>query len=136
MTQPPQTAQASYYKIAPSNIITFGWNWTDIYVTPSTLMVSAVCTDNGYTYTIATGLPGTVTSVTWDPYSYAQSPGALQLAQATYTLHINDERGPQAIGSPGFFNAYSGLKFALYKPGQAIPLDRESPIRILTDAVG
>ncbi|KAG8993353.1 hypothetical protein FRB94_010837 [Tulasnella sp. JGI-2019a] len=67
-------------------------------------------------------IPGTATSMVWDPWAYEQTPGAQQLAQETYTLHINDERGPQALGTPGLFQAYSGLKFALYKPGSATPL--------------
>jgi len=127
MTMPPQTASISFYKIAPSNPITFGWNFTSLYVQPQTLTVSAVDTLRGYTYTIggpsSNGiLPGTASSVIWDPYAYEQQPGALQLAQATYVLHINDERGPNARGTPGMFEAYSGLKFALYKPGGATPL--------------
>ncbi|KAG8862915.1 hypothetical protein FRB96_000335 [Tulasnella sp. 330] len=122
MTQPPQTATVSFYKIAPSNPITFGWNLTSLYVYPSSLTVSAVCTANGFTYPVGSILPGTATQVVWDPWAYEQSPGVQQLAQETYTLHINDERGPTALGTPGMFSAYSGLKFALYKPGSATPL--------------
>jgi len=130
MTQPAQTATAvSFYKIAPSDTITFGWNFTSLLVQPSSLTVSAVCADNGFTYPVggANGdgvIPGTATSVLWDPYQYEQTPGVQQLAEASYTLHINDERGPNALGTPGMFQAYSGLKFALYKPGVATPLSQ------------
>ncbi|KAG8982438.1 hypothetical protein FRB90_006790 [Tulasnella sp. 427] len=131
MTQPPQTANPSFYKIAPSNIITFAWNYTSLYVTPTSITVTAFCAANGYNYPVggANGdgvYPGTVTSITWDPYAYQQSPGAQALAQETYTLKIHDERGDTAVGTPGLMNAYSALKFALYKPGQATPLDQWS----------
>ncbi|KAG8893362.1 hypothetical protein FRC00_010643 [Tulasnella sp. 408] len=131
MTQPPQTANPSFYKIAPSNIITFAWNYTSLYVTPTSITVTAFCAANGYNYPVggANGdgvYPGTVTSITWDPYAYQNSPGAQALAQETYTLRIQDERGANAVGTPGMMNAYSALKFALYKPGQATPLDQWS----------
>jgi len=129
MTQPPQTAAASFYKIAPSNTITFGWNFTSLWVQPTSLTVLAIDSDLGYTYPVggAQGngiIPGSATEVAWCPYDYEQTPGVQPLAVATYTLHINDERGPQAIGTPGMFQAYSGLKFALYKPGAATPLSQ------------
>lgn len=130
MTMPPQTATASFYKIAPSNPITFGWNFTSLFVQPTSLTVSAVCNDNGNTYPVGGALgngvlPGSATSVVWDPWAYEQSPGAVMLAQGSYTLHINDQRGPTALGTPGMFNAYSGLRFALYSPGVATPLASE-----------
>jgi hypothetical protein len=67
-TQPPQTAAASYYKIAPSNLVTFGWNFTSVSVYPTSLTVSAYCQSNGNTYpvgpTAANGvLPGHATEV-------------------------------------------------------------------------
>jgi hypothetical protein len=67
-TQPPQTAAASYYKIAESNPITFGWNFTSVLVYPTSLTVSAFCASNGNTYAVGpTGsngvLPGRSTQV-------------------------------------------------------------------------
>ncbi|OBZ78123.1 hypothetical protein A0H81_02280 [Grifola frondosa] len=97
ITQPPQTA-TSFYKIAPSNTITFAWNFTDVLSTPSHLTVSAVC-DNGNTYPVGPTdgvIPGTATSVTWDLWSYQQAHAATPLAQETYVLHIFDDRGEGA----------------------------------------
>lgn len=67
-TQPPQTAAASYYKIAPSNPVTFGWNFTSVLVYPTSLTVNAYCQSNGNTYpvgpTAADGvIAGTATQV-------------------------------------------------------------------------
>ncbi len=67
-TQPPQTAAASYYKIAPSNLVTFGWNFTSVVVYPTSLTVKAYCASNGNTYPVGpTGangvLAGTATQV-------------------------------------------------------------------------
>lgn len=131
MTQPPQTGNPSFYKIAPSNTITFAWNYTSLSITPTSITVTAFCAANGYNYPVggANGdgvYPGSVTSINWDPYAYQNSPGALALAQETYTLRIQDERGANAVGTPGMLSAYSALKFALYKPGQATPLDQWS----------
>ncbi|KAF5383197.1 hypothetical protein D9615_004933 [Tricholomella constricta] len=117
ITQPPQTA-TSYYKIAPSNLVTFGWNFSYVLVTPSALTVSAVC-DNGNTYPVGPTdgvIPGTATEVVWDLFSYQQHNPNTPLAQATYTLNIYDQRGPGAGRAPGHLQANTGLKFALYSP--------------------
>ena len=50
-TQPPQTSDISFYKVASGAPITFGWNFTDLLVTPTHLTLSAVC-DNGNTYPV------------------------------------------------------------------------------------
>ena len=76
ITQPPQTA-TSFYKIAPSQPITFAWNFTYLLATPTSLTISAVG-DNGNTYPVGPTngiIPGTSTSVVWDPYSYNQNSG-------------------------------------------------------------
>ncbi|KAJ8294406.1 hypothetical protein OF846_002263 [Rhodotorula toruloides] len=118
---PAATAGASYYKIAPSNPITFGWNYTSLYVTPTSLTFEARCSANGFTYPVGPtqGIPGSQTSLIWDPYAYAQSPNAVPFAQATYTLRVYDSRGPDATAQPGLFNgANSILTFAMYFPAQ------------------
>lgn len=128
MTMPPATALPSFYKIAPSNPITFGWNFTSLYVQPTSLTVKAICTDNAFTYFLGSNsgvIPGTATSIVWDPYAMQQSPGAQKFAQATYTLHITDDRGDNAPSKGGLFSPNDQLRFALYQPGQATPLDRE-----------
>jgi hypothetical protein len=76
ITQPPQTA-TSFYKIAPSQFITFAWNFTDLIVTPTSLTISAVG-QNKNTYPVGPTngiIPGSATSVVWDPWSYNQNSG-------------------------------------------------------------
>jgi len=128
ITQPPQTA-TSFYKIAPSQLITFGWNFSMVLATPTHLTVSAVC-DNGNTYPVGPTdgiIPGTATSVVWDVYSYQQNHPNTPLAQASYTLNIWDDRGPNAGRAPGFLQANTGLKFALYTPQAYTPLSSGEP---------
>ncbi|PCH45084.1 hypothetical protein WOLCODRAFT_27226 [Wolfiporia cocos MD-104 SS10] len=123
ITKPPQTA-TSYYKIAPSNTITFAWNFTSLYVTPSSLTLSAVC-DNGNTYPVGPTdgiIPGSATSVTWDLWSYQQAHSSTPLAVATYTLEIWGDQGKNAAESPGYLSTNSDLQFALYSPQPYTPL--------------
>ncbi|BGP14902.1 hypothetical protein JCM10213_003741 [Rhodosporidiobolus nylandii] len=113
---PAATAQASYYKVASGNPITWGWNYTSLYVTPTSLTFEARCSANGNTYTIGSVEAG-ATSLVWDPYEYAQSPNAIPFAQASYTLRVYDERGADATAEAGQFNgANSIVYFALYSP--------------------
>jgi len=117
MTQPPQTA-TSYYKIAPSNLITFGWNFSYVLATPTHLTVSAVC-DNGNTYPVGPTdgvIDGTATEVVWDIYSYQQAHPNTPLAALTYTLNIWDERGSAAPRAAGWLSPNNALRFALYNP--------------------
>lgn len=127
ITQPPQTA-TSYYKIAPSNTITFGWNFTYLLSTPTHLTVSAVC-DNGNTYPVGPTdgiIAGDATTVEWDLASYSSANPNTPLAQATYTLHIWDDRGPGAKMEPGKLSENDALKFALYFPQAYTPISSES----------
>ncbi|OSD07764.1 hypothetical protein PYCCODRAFT_1441656 [Trametes coccinea BRFM310] len=124
ITQPPQTA-TSYYKIAPSNTITFAWNFTDVLSTPTHLTVSAVC-GNGNTYPVGPTdgvIAGDATSVTWDLWAYQTAHSNLPLAEETYVLHIWDDRGPGAAREPGLLSENSALKFALYSPQAYTPLE-------------
>lgn len=125
---PPQTAAASYYKIAPSSPITFGWNMTSVIATPTHLTIMAICTSNGNTYPIGpASLSGTIdgqaTQVVWDPWAYEQQQGAVPLAAAEYTIRITDERGPGAGILGGYLTPYTGTKFSLYRPQQYTPLE-------------
>ena len=89
-----------------------------VLATPTHLTVSAIC-DNGNTYPVGPTdgiIPGTATSVVWDVYSYQQNHPNTPLAQATYALNIWDDRGPNAGRAPGYLQANTGLKFALYTP--------------------
>ncbi|KAG6812530.1 hypothetical protein H0H92_002421 [Tricholoma furcatifolium] len=123
VTQPPVTA-TSYYKIAPSNLITFGWNFSYVIATPTHLTVQAIC-DNGNTYPVGPTngiIPGTATQVVWDIYSYQQANPNTPLAEETYTLNIWDDRGPGAGRVPGYLQPYSGTEFAMYSPEAYTPL--------------
>ncbi|KAJ7053309.1 hypothetical protein C8F01DRAFT_1167029 [Mycena amicta] len=124
ITQPPQTA-TSFFKIAPNQMITFGWNLTSVLQTPTSITISAVCA-NGNTYAVGPDeqgrVPGTATQVVWDVYSYQQAHPGTQLAQAEYTLHMFDERGPTATQRAGFMSPNTALTFALYTPQGYTPI--------------
>ncbi|KAJ7599174.1 hypothetical protein C8J56DRAFT_1000489 [Mycena floridula] len=121
ITLPPQTA-TSYYKIAAGQDITFGWTTSDIIATPTSLTISAVC-DNRNTYPVGI-VPGTSTTVVWDVNAYQTGTAGLAtpLVQGACTLHIWDERGPDATRQGGFLLPNSALKFALYTPQGYTPL--------------
>ncbi|KAF7350331.1 hypothetical protein MVEN_01337600 [Mycena venus] len=124
ITQPPQTA-TSFFKIAPNQMITFAWNLTSVIVTPTSLTLSAVC-DNGNTYAVGPDesgrVAGTATSVVWDVYGYNQAHPGNQLGQASYTLHMWDDRGPTATQRAGYMSPNTALSFALYTPQAYTPL--------------
>lgn len=123
MTQPLQTA-VSFYKIAPSQTVTFGWNFTSVLQDSESLTVSAVC-DNGNTYPVGPTdgvLPGTATQVLWDLYAWQENNPQQPLAQGTYTLTMWDNRGQSALPKPGLMQPFDGLHFALYTPQPYTPL--------------
>ncbi len=124
MTEPPQTA-TSFFKIAPSQLATFGWNMTSVIASPTHLTVSAKC-DNGNTYPVGPATDGVIdgdaTQVVWDIYSYQQSHNGAPLPQGTCTLLICDERGFGASRLGGYMVPNSALTFALYTPAGYTPL--------------
>ncbi|KAF8211798.1 hypothetical protein K438DRAFT_1903610 [Mycena galopus ATCC 62051] len=124
ITQPPQTA-TSFFKIAEGNLITIAWNLTSVLATPTSLTLSAVC-DNGNTYPVGPDpsghVPGTATSVVWDVYSYNQAHPGTQLAQASYTLHMWDDRGPTGTPQAGYMSPNTALSFAMYTPQAYTPI--------------
>lgn len=123
ITQPPQSTIA-FFKIAPSQPITFAWNFSYILSTPASLTVSAIC-ENGNTYPVGPSngkIPGTSTSIVWDAYSWQQNNPNSPLAQATYTLEIFDNRGPGAQRAPGLLTPNNALQFALYTPQAYTPI--------------
>ncbi|CAO1622280.1 unnamed protein product [Parajaminaea phylloscopi] len=124
ITQPAQTADPSYYKIAPGVNVTFAWNFTSVLSYPASLTVQAFCTSNSNTYPIAT-LPGTATEAIWNPYQYsatAAAAGQPALVQETYRLQVIDERGLGVGASPGLFQPNQKVRFALYIPQSYTPL--------------
>ena len=143
-TQPPQTAAPSFYKFAPSQKITFGWNITSLSITPSQLTVSTFCSANGNTYPVGPTdgvIPGTatqvnlfcitkaqdvlitvVTKVVWDPYSYQQAHPTQPLIIASYTLQIMDNHGLTQLPVSGRFAPNTEMTFALYTPQTYTPL--------------
>ncbi|KAG0703656.1 hypothetical protein DFH29DRAFT_915558 [Suillus ampliporus] len=128
ITMPP-IQSTSYYKIAPSEYITFGWNFTSIVVTPTAITVAAVGA-NGNTYPVGPTdgvLPGTAQSVVWYPYGYQIANPSLPLVQASYTLHIWASGGPSAAPTPGYLAPNSELVFAMYTPQAYTPLTSGKP---------
>lgn len=107
-----------FYKIAQDNFITFGWNFTDVIASPTSLTLQAYCSQNGFTYPVGPtqGIAGDSQEVAWNPYEYEQGQGATPLAEASYTLRVFDERGYDAAASPGYMRPYAGTVFALYRP--------------------
>ncbi|KAJ7167347.1 hypothetical protein C8R43DRAFT_1060970 [Mycena crocata] len=124
ITKPPQRS-TSFFKIAQNQMVTFGWNLTSVLATPTSITISAVCA-NGNTYAVgpdADGkVAGTATEVVWDVYSYQQAHPNTPLAQASYTLHMWDDRGPTAADRAGFMSPNTALAFALYTPQPYTPL--------------
>ncbi|KAI9510197.1 hypothetical protein F5148DRAFT_1274912 [Russula earlei] len=115
ITQPPQTTIA-FFKIAPSQPISFAWNFSYVLSTPASLTVSAIC-ENGNTYPVGPTdgkIPGTATNVV--------TTRTVPLAQATYTLEIFDERGPGSARAPGLLQPNNALRFALYTPQSYTPI--------------
>jgi hypothetical protein len=124
-TQPAQTAAPSYYKIAPGQQVTFGWNLTSLYSTPQHLTVSAFCSDNGNTYPVGPTngiIPGNAQSVVWDPWAYQTANPGTPLIMGSYTLSVWDDRGPTALAAPGLFSPNFQLRFALYTTQAYTPL--------------
>lgn len=124
MTQPAATAQATFYKIAQDNFITFGWNFTDVIASPTSLTLQAYCSQNGFTYPVGPtqGIAGDSQEIAWNPYEYEQGQDATPLAEASYTLRVFDERGYDAAATPGYMRPYAGTVFALYRPQKYVAL--------------
>ncbi|KAL1410785.1 hypothetical protein Q8F55_001727 [Vanrija albida] len=127
MIDPPNTASSSYYKIHPSEFITFRWNFTSLVATPSSLTVVASCPENGNTYPVGptdgsrNTINGAATQVVWNPYQWQQQPGQPKFAVAEYQLKIY-AGDPGARPLPGRLTPYSGTKFGMYLPAAATPL--------------
>jgi len=123
-TKPPATV-TSFYKIAPGELITFGWNFTYVVATPTALTVSAKC-QNGYTYPVGPSdgiIDGTATEVVWDVYAYQQAHPNTPLPQAQCNLMICDERGFGAARRPGYLSPNTNVQFALYTPQAYVSLE-------------
>jgi len=117
-TKPIPTV-TSFFKVAPGNLITFGWNFTYVKATPEALTVLAKCA-NGYTYPVGPDesgvIPGTATEVIWDIYSYQEAHPNTPLPQAACGMMISDERGLNERQRPGYLSPNFDLQFALYTP--------------------
>ena len=128
VTEPAQTADPSYYKIAAHETITFGWSFTSLSKTPKHLYVVASCSSNSNTYPIApspTGIPGTATEVKWYPYGYGKSAhaqGNPDLVAGKYRLIIYGDQGPDAVPSAGELTPNNQVEFSLYYPRAYTPL--------------
>ncbi|ORX40480.1 hypothetical protein BD324DRAFT_3116 [Kockovaella imperatae] len=128
VTQPPSTGEASYYKIASGEYITFGWNFTSLYVQPEHLTIIASCSANGNTYPVgptaspSNTLAANATNVVWSPWEWEQIQGQVPFAEATYVLKMWDQRGPDVGIKGGYLSPYAGTEFALYRPGPYVSI--------------
>ncbi|KAJ2917048.1 hypothetical protein MD484_g3363, partial [Candolleomyces efflorescens] len=123
ITQPPQTA-TSFYKIAPSNLVTFGWNTSYISIIEGSLTVSAFC-NNGYSYPVGPSdgvIPPDAMSVVWDPYAWQTAHPEQPLPNDVCTLGIADARDFTARRRGGYLSPNTMLQFALYTPVAYTPL--------------
>ncbi|KAJ8073463.1 hypothetical protein PM082_011739 [Marasmius tenuissimus] len=118
-TQPPQFS-TSFFKIDPSQPVTFAWSASGILSTPASLTVKAVG-ENGFTYPVGPSddgtIPGDATSVVWDLYSYQEAHPQTPLAVGQYNLQVHDERGMGVGIKGGLLTPNQNLKFGLYTPG-------------------
>ncbi|TFK23038.1 hypothetical protein FA15DRAFT_595073, partial [Coprinopsis marcescibilis] len=129
-TLPPASVATSFYKISSNGIfITFGWNFTNLIVNPTSLTVRAGC-ENGYTYPVGgdpayTGngiIPATQSQVIWDVYGFNNANPATPVPQGMCTLTINDERGFGAAQKAGYLAPNTQVTFALYTGEAYTPL--------------
>ena len=128
----PKTTSSAFYKIASDSPITFGWNFTSLIISPTSLTISAIG-DNGRTYPVGPTdgvIAGDATQVVWDVYSYQQANPGNPLAVATYTLTMWDERGPTATRAGGMFNPTAALQFALCTPQSYTPIASGKPFNM------
>lgn len=128
VTEPAQTADPSYYKIAAHETITFGWSFTSLSKTLSRLYVVASCSSNSNTYPIAPspkGINGDATKVEWYPYGYGKSAhahGDPDLVAGKYRLIIYGDAGPSAVPKAGELTPNNQVEFSLYYPQAYTPL--------------
>jgi hypothetical protein len=123
ITQPPQTA-TSFYKIAPGNLVTFGWNTSYISIIEGSLTVSAFC-NNGFSYPVGPSdgvIAPDATSVVWDPYAWQTAHPERPLPNEICTLGIADARDFTARRRGGYLSPNTMLQFALYTPVAYTPL--------------
>jgi hypothetical protein len=126
----PAQMSTSFFKIQQDQPITFVWNFTSLYRQPEHLTLNVVGADkNNFPVGPTDGIiPGTQTSVVWDPYAYNQAHRATPLVQQEYQLQIWDDKGSNAPIAPGLFAMNTQVKFALYSPAPYTPLaSGESP---------
>lgn len=122
MITPNPLSSASYYKIG--NYVTFAWNYTSLYSTPSAIDILASCATNSATYTIAMNqsVSASTGAVTWDTGNY-QATATQMLLTGTYTLIIYDANSQiSATASAGSFGTYDTFTFAMYTPQPYTPL--------------
>lgn len=122
MVTPNPIAQVTYYKAG--EFVTFAWNYTSLSVTPSAVDILASCSQNSYTYTIATNqtISNATQAVTWD--TSKETAGPNPLLTATYTLIIYDaEKEVTSTPSAGYLDTFNQFTFGMYIPQPYTPLN-------------
>lgn len=106
----PQSSSTTYVKSGAQ--VTFGWNYTSLYVTPSGLNIEVICSKNSQTYTLATNQSAETSSVVWD----TNKQSGLHLINAAYTLSIYDSsKSSTDSASAGELSAFT-YSFSVYIP--------------------
>lgn len=120
----PAATQAAFFKIG--DYVTFAWNYTSLYATPTAINIMATCTANAQLYTIAANqtVNNATGAVTWDTGGYQATAVQNPLLTETYSLIIYDvDSGLNAAAQPGYLASFGSYSFGMYVPQPYTPLN-------------
>ena len=123
MLTPAITAATTYYKVG--DMVTFGWNYTSLKVTPAHIDVYVTCTANQATYTITNNATYNPTGkAVWNTSEDAT--GAHPLLTDKYTLVIHDsDKDVTAAAQAGYLSRFDRFSFGMYTPRPYVDKDSE-----------
>lgn len=123
MLTPITTLTSAYYRIG--EYVTFGWNYTNLQVTPTAVDVAISCTTASETWTLTSNMTfHTKGSFTWDTGAYQSSDVAQPLLVEEYILYIYDaDSSISATAGAGSLTANPAVTFGLYTGQPYSPLE-------------
>ncbi|ROW15043.1 hypothetical protein VPNG_03375 [Cytospora leucostoma] len=123
MLTPITTLTSAYYRIG--EYVTFGWNYTNLEVTPTAVDVAISCTTATETWTLTSNMTfHTKGSFTWDSGAYQSSNVAQPLLVEEYILYIYDaDSSISATAGAGSLTANPAVTFGLYTGQPYSPLE-------------
>ncbi|KAK7737013.1 hypothetical protein SLS53_006769 [Cytospora paraplurivora] len=123
MLTPLTTLTSAYYRIG--EYVTFGWNYTNLEVTPTAVDVAISCTTATETWTLTSNMTfHTKGSFTWDSGAYQSSNVAQPLLVEEYVLYIYDaDSSISATAGAGSLTANPAVTFGLYTGQPYTPLE-------------